>query len=223
MGDLDCVSCVSDGLCVCSFVSVVVCVSPSKICVFRLCPVVCARSRAASEPAGHPRGVLCPSGVRPGLLRAVVKTPIRSAPRVAAHPEDRESSGWPDSALRGPDSALRPGAALRDRSGAGRVLRGRSHSSGAGALLSGGRSAALRAPERALRGPEDAVRGRYTHFWNFCGFWAALLPAGQRCPAEPLSGFRPAPAAARPVCARYGACRISSPRGPPPCSRAGRR
>ena len=57
MGDLDCVSCVSDGLCVrgptdgaggvvgptalcwrenlcvCSFVSVVVCVSPSKICV----------------------------------------------------------------------------------------------------------------------------------------------------------------------------------------------
>ena len=28
-----CVSCVSDGLCVCSFVSVVVCVSPSKICV----------------------------------------------------------------------------------------------------------------------------------------------------------------------------------------------
>ena len=37
-----------------------------------------ARSRAASGPAGHPRGVLCPSGVRPGLLRAVVKTPIRS-------------------------------------------------------------------------------------------------------------------------------------------------
>ena len=28
-----CVLCVSDGLCVCSFVSVVVCVSPSKICV----------------------------------------------------------------------------------------------------------------------------------------------------------------------------------------------
>ena len=44
----------------------------------RLCPVVCARSRAASGPTGHPRGVLCPSGVRPGLLRAVVKTPIRS-------------------------------------------------------------------------------------------------------------------------------------------------
>ena len=47
---------------------------------FHLCPVVCARarSRAASGPGGHPRGVLCPSGVRPGLLRAVVKTPIRS-------------------------------------------------------------------------------------------------------------------------------------------------
>ena len=36
VGDLDCVSCVSDGLCVCSFVSVVVCVSLSKICVFHL-------------------------------------------------------------------------------------------------------------------------------------------------------------------------------------------
>ena len=46
--------------------------------VFRLCLVVCARSRAASGPACHPRGVLCPSGMRPGLLRAVVKTPIRS-------------------------------------------------------------------------------------------------------------------------------------------------
>ena len=32
-----------------------------------------ARSRAASGPAGHPRGVLCPSWKRPGLLRAVVK------------------------------------------------------------------------------------------------------------------------------------------------------
>ena len=38
MGDLDCVSCVSDGLCVCSSVSVVVCVSPSKICVDRYGP-----------------------------------------------------------------------------------------------------------------------------------------------------------------------------------------
>ena len=46
--------------------------------VFHLCPVVCVRSRAASGPAGLPRGVLCPSGVRPDLLRAVVKTPIRS-------------------------------------------------------------------------------------------------------------------------------------------------
>ena len=27
---------------------------------------------------GHRRGVLCPSGVRSGLLRAVVNTPIRS-------------------------------------------------------------------------------------------------------------------------------------------------
>ena len=54
----------------------------SSLGVFRLCPVVCARSRAASGPAGHPRGVLCPSGVRPGLLRAVVKTPIRSNQRI---------------------------------------------------------------------------------------------------------------------------------------------
>ena len=37
VGDLDCVSCVSDGLCVCLFVSVVVCVSPSKICVCHCC------------------------------------------------------------------------------------------------------------------------------------------------------------------------------------------
>ena len=35
--------------------------------------------QATPEPAGHPRGVLCPSGVGPGLLRAVVNTPIRSA------------------------------------------------------------------------------------------------------------------------------------------------
>jgi len=34
--------------------------------------------------AGHPRGALCPSGVGPGLLRAVVKTPIRSAASVGA-------------------------------------------------------------------------------------------------------------------------------------------
>ena len=41
--------------------------------VVRLSPVcVYARMRAASGPAGHPRGVLCASGVRPGLLRAVV-------------------------------------------------------------------------------------------------------------------------------------------------------
>ena len=46
--------------------------------VFRLCPVVSAR--AASGPAGHPRGVLCPSGVRPGLLRAVVRPPRRQLP-----------------------------------------------------------------------------------------------------------------------------------------------
>ena len=32
---------------------------------------------SAIDSAGHPRGVLCPSGVGPGLLRAVVKTPIR--------------------------------------------------------------------------------------------------------------------------------------------------
>ena len=51
--------------------------SPCRL-VLRLCPVVCARSRAASGPACHPGGVLCPSGVRPGLLRAVMKTPIRS-------------------------------------------------------------------------------------------------------------------------------------------------
>ena len=44
---------------------------------FLLYPAVCVRSRAASGPAGHPRGVLCPSVA--GLLRAVVNTPIRSS------------------------------------------------------------------------------------------------------------------------------------------------
>ena len=37
VGGLDCVSCVSDGLCVCSLVTLVVlcvCVPPSKICVY---------------------------------------------------------------------------------------------------------------------------------------------------------------------------------------------
>ena len=43
------------------------------------CPVVCVLCMQATPgPAGHPRGVLCPSGVGPGLLRAVVNTPIRS-------------------------------------------------------------------------------------------------------------------------------------------------
>ena len=39
---------------------------------------VCRRARPPSGTAGHPRGALCPSGVGPGPLRAVVKTPIRS-------------------------------------------------------------------------------------------------------------------------------------------------
>ena len=37
-----------------------------RVCLV-VCAMVCARSRAPSGPAGHPRGVLCPSGVRPGL------------------------------------------------------------------------------------------------------------------------------------------------------------
>ena len=50
--------------------------------VFRLCPVVCARSWATSGPAGHPRGVLCPSGVRPGLAARCRENsdPIRLSP-----------------------------------------------------------------------------------------------------------------------------------------------
>ena len=39
--------------------------------------------QATPEPAGHPRGVLCPSGVGPGLLRAVVNDPIRPDERGA--------------------------------------------------------------------------------------------------------------------------------------------
>ena len=33
---------------------------------------VCVRGRPPSRTAGHPRGVLCPSGVGPGLLRAPI-------------------------------------------------------------------------------------------------------------------------------------------------------
>ena len=48
----------------------------------------CVRALAAtSAPAGHPRGVLCPSGARPGLLRAVVKTPVRYCNRRPTHLE----------------------------------------------------------------------------------------------------------------------------------------
>ena len=39
---------------------------------------VCLRARPPSGTAGHPSGVLCPSGVGPGLLRVVANTPIRS-------------------------------------------------------------------------------------------------------------------------------------------------
>ena len=46
---------------------------------------MCVVGSAALRTAGHPRGVLCPSGVRPGLLRAVVKTPIRSATSLFAN------------------------------------------------------------------------------------------------------------------------------------------
>ena len=57
VGDLDCVSCVSDGLCVCSFVSVVVCVSPSKICVYTGGFATANGRGVMAAQDGAPRGV----------------------------------------------------------------------------------------------------------------------------------------------------------------------
>ena len=70
---------------------------------------VCLRARPPSGTAGHPRGALCPSGVGPGLLRAVVKNsdPIRTnepaceraawtPPRLhARHPRPQSRHGQP--------------------------------------------------------------------------------------------------------------------------------
>ena len=49
VGGLDCVSCVSDGLCVCSFVSVVVCVVCLRCCVFHLLRFVCTTMSSRRE------------------------------------------------------------------------------------------------------------------------------------------------------------------------------
>ena len=76
--------------------------------------VVFARSRAASGPARHPRGVLCPSGVRPGLLRAVVKTPIRSDPFASPAPDNMPSANSVDAVVRTSESDGRYLIAARD-------------------------------------------------------------------------------------------------------------
>ena len=137
--------------------------------------------------------------------------------KIASPPAGRTARSGGRTARSGPERRSGIGPGPDESSGVGATPPGPERCSpGAGALLSG--------PRSARSGGRRTLSGAVTPIFGiFCGFWAALLPAGQRCPAEPLSGFRPAPAAARPVCARCGACRISSPRGPPPCSRAGRR
>ena len=82
-----------------------------------MCPVVCARSRAASGPAGHPRGVLCPSGVQPDLLRAVVRNsdPIRGPNPMPMRIWLLTFAGTVSAA-----SLLCPAYALKECAGAGR-------------------------------------------------------------------------------------------------------